>query len=280
MRPLNFKRDFANRSTSCDSIYTMRFLLAFSILVTTTALHTGVVQAGPSSNAAPSCGLGLPPGAPGYAEAMAKEALEAQKNGYFKVCDANLERYQIAFRPLASTAAGLAFQPVDLSATEFAHFVSLGGYIESDDKEGARLYRGFRTTDGHTVTLSEHDMSVDGTTTWRDPKNEPERVNGLPARLSVLQTSAGKAVSHLSWVERRRDYEFWIDANVAGTPLRERLFALAASLPPSVPGCPRERPPKPMRIGENGSPVHDPMPLTMTRAEMDLMFDSSQRPCK
>jgi hypothetical protein len=148
---------------------------------------------------------------------MAKEALEAQKNGYFKVCDANLERYQIAFRPLASTVAGLAFQPVDLSATEFAHFVSLGGYIESDDKEGARLYRGFRTTDGHTVTLSEHDMSVDGTTTWRDPKNAPERVNGLPARLSVLQTSAGKAVSHLSWVERRRDYELWIDANVTGT---------------------------------------------------------------
>lgn len=258
----------------------MRRHIGFGIFLTTITLYTAFTQAGPSSSGTLSCGLGLPPGAPGYAEAKAQQALEAQKNGYLKVCDANLDRFRIAFRPLASTIASLAFQPVDLSGTRFAHFVGMGGRTESDNREHSRLYRGFRTPEGHTVTLLEHDMSVDGSSTSRDPKDEPERINGLPARLGVFQTPAGNAISHLSWVERRRAYELWIDANVVGTPLRERLFALAASLPPSVPACPNERPPKPTRMEADGFPAHEPMPLTLTQAEMDAMSDESKRPCK
>ena len=258
----------------------MRHHIAFGIIATAITLYTGFASAEPASGGTLSCGLGLPPGAPRFAAAEAQQALEVKKNGYLKVCDANLERYRITFRPLASAIANLAFRPVDLSRTPFVHFAGLGGLTEVDNKERSRLYRGFRTPEGHTVTLFEHDMSVDGSSIWRDPGDEPERINGLPARLAVFQASAGKAISHLSWVERRRAYELWIDANVAGTPLRERLLALAASLPLSVPACPRELPPKPMRLGANGFPAHEPMPLTLTEVEVDAMFDKSKRPCK
>ena len=134
--------------------------------------------------------------------------------------------------------------------------------------------------DGHTLTLSEHDMSADGTNTWRAPEEELERINGLPARLTVLEASSGKAILHLSWVEGRRDYELWIDANVAREPLREQLFDLAASLSRSVPACPKEPPPKPVRLGPDGLPADEPMPAVLTQAEVDRMFDKSKRPCK
>ncbi|KLU37001.1 hypothetical protein AB595_06695 [Massilia sp. WF1] len=227
-----------------------------------------------------SCGLGLPPGAPGFAEAQAQLALEAKANGYLKVCEANLERYRIAFRPSAPIMADLSFQPVNLSSTQFAHFKSLGAMIEPDNTAHTRLYRGFLMPDGHTVTLFEQDMSVDGTSTSRAPEDEPERINGMPARLSVFQAPSGKAISHLSWVERRRAYELWIDANVVDTPLRKQLFALAASLPPSVPACPNEVPPKPARMGSDGFPAAEPIPMTLTQAEIDAMSDRSKRPCK
>lgn len=42
-------------------------------------------------------------------------------------------------------------------------------------------------------------------------------------------------------------YEFWLEANAARDPLRRQLFALAESLPPSVPGCPREIAPGPCK---------------------------------
>jgi len=55
---------------------------------------------------------------------------------------------------------------------------------------------------------------------------------------------------------------------------------MAPSLPPSAPACSRELPPKPMRLGANGFPAPEPMPLTLTRAELDAMFDKSKRSCK
>lgn len=258
----------------------MRRSVAWGIFVTIIALCAAWTQAGPSFISTLSCGLGLPPGAPGFAEAEAQQALETQKNGYQTVCDANLERFRIAFRPLAATIPDLAFLPVDLSGTPFAGFASLGGKTESVSGVRSRLYRGFRTPEGHTVTLSERDMSADGGSIYRHSTAEPERINGLPARLGVFQTPAGKAISHLSWVERRRFYELWIDANVVGTPLRERLFAMAASLPPSTPACPNERLPEPMRIGADGFPIRKPVPETMTQAEMDALLAESERPCK
>jgi hypothetical protein len=130
---------------------------------------------------------------------------------------------------------------------------------------------------GRAVTLFEHDMSVDGSSTWRNSEDEPERINGLPAQLTILQAPSGNAISHLSWVEQRRSYELWIDANVVNSPLREQLFALAASLPPSVPGCPNEVPPKPVRLGADGFPAYEPAPREI---EMDVTFTASTRPCK
>ena len=134
--------------------------------------------------------------------------------------------------------------------------------------------------DAHTVTLFEWDMSVDGASSWRDPKDEPERINGLPARLVILQAPSGQAISHLSWEAQRRSYELWIDANVVNTPLRDRLFALAASIPPALPACPNEVPPKRPRLGADGFPMSEPIPATLTDADIDTMSDSSKRPCK
>jgi hypothetical protein len=197
-------------------------------------------------------------------------AAEAQKNGFESVCEGDLARFDITLLPNAIATRNLAFTPVDLTHTPFAQLESLGGRAETIVDVRSRLYRGFRMPDGHRVTLSEQDMSADGSTSWRDPKDEPERINGLAARLVVMEDPSGKAVSLLSWLEGRRDYQLWIDANIARAPLREQLFALAASIPKAVPACPNEPPPK----------QNEPMPQVLTQAQVDAMLDRSKRPCK
>lgn len=194
-------------------------------------------------------------------------AADALRNGFERVCEGDLARFDIAFQALAKATRKLAFTPVDLTHTPFAQFESLGGRAESVIDVPSRLYRGFRMPDGHRVTLLEHDMSADGSRGWRDPKDEPERINGLPARLVVKEAASGKAVSLLSWFEGRRGYQLWVDANVVRVPLRDRLFALAASLPRAVPACPNEPPPA-------------PLPDVLTQAQMEAMVDRSKLPCK
>jgi hypothetical protein len=132
-------------------------------------------------------------------------------------------------------------------------------------------------TDGHELTLFEDDMSSDGIRMWRDPKDEPERINGLPARLGIFQAGSGKAVSVLSWTEGRRYYELWINANVARTSLRDQLFTLAASLPASVPACPNEPVPKPLHFGPDGMPISEAPPVLIVGIDEDL---KKTRPCK
>jgi hypothetical protein len=200
---------------------------------------------------------------------------DTRRNGFERVCPGDLARFDISFKSLASSTRKLAFPPVDLTHTPFARFESLGGRAEFEGDVPSRLYRGFRMPDGHRVTLFEHDMSADGSRSWRDPKDEPERINGLPARLVVMEDNTGAAVSLLSWFEGRRGYQLWIDANVARVPLRGQLFALAASLPHAVPACPNEPPLKPLRFDAEGNPVDEPMP-----ERIDATFDRSKRPCK
>lgn len=211
------------------------------------------------------CGLGPPPGSPQFAESEARQADEVKRTGFQSVCEGNLERYDIAsgLRPLAVATAGLAFKPVDLANTPFAHFQSLGGAAESVGAVRSRLYRSFRTADGHIVTLFEDDMSADGSRVFRAPQDEPESINGLPARLVILQAGSGKAVSVLSWTEGRREYELWMNANVSAGPLRPQLFALAAALPKSVPARPQEPEPIPVRMGPDGFPVMPPLPAAI-----------------
>jgi hypothetical protein len=210
----------------------------------------------------------------------ATHAADALRNGFERVCEGDLDRFDIAFRSLEKATRKLAFPPVDLTHTPFAQFESLGGRAEYVSDVPSRLYRGFRMPDGHRVTLFEHDMSADGSRSWRDPKDEPERINGLPARLVVMEAASGKAVSLLSWVEGRRGYQLWVDANVVRVPLRDRLFALAASLPRAVPGCPNEPPLPPMRFDADGNPVDEPPPQVLTQAQVDAIGDMSKRPCK
>jgi hypothetical protein len=207
-------------------------------------------------------------------------AADTLRNGFERVCAIDLDRFDIAFRSLASATRKLAFTPVDLTHTPFAQFESLGGRAESVSDVPSRLYRGFRMPDGYRITLFEHDMSADGSRSWRHPKDEPERINGMPARLVVMEDPAGEAVSLLSWFEGRRAYQLWVDANVVRVPLRERLFALAASLPRAVPACPNEAPRPPLRLGANGYPVDEPMPQVLTQAQVDAIVDRSKRPCR
>ncbi|MBD8532501.1 MULTISPECIES: hypothetical protein [unclassified Massilia] len=225
-----------------------------------------------------ACGLGLPPDAPGFAQQKEQRALEEKKNGFLRVCESNLQRYSITFLPLVLATRGLDFEPVDLRGTPFARLESLGGRSETVSGTVSRLYRGFRTPEGQALTVFEHDMSADGSSMWRDPKDEPERVNGLPARLVVMQTGSGRAVSVLSWRQGRRYYEIWLGANAARDPMRARLFDLASALPASVASCPNEPPPKRVTIGPDGFPVDEPMPATLTTAQMEA--SSGKRSCK
>jgi hypothetical protein len=194
--------------------------------------------------------------------AAAREAL-SQKNGYRMMCRGDLSRYDISLRSLEKATRKLAFTPLDLTHTPFAQLEIIGALAEHMWDVPSVLYRGFRLPDGHTMILYEHDLSADGTSTWRDPKDEPERIKGMPARLVVMEEPSGKAVSILNWVEGRRDIQLWIDANVVRQPLREQLFALAASLPKSVPACPNE-----------------PPPAVMTQEQFDAIADRGKRPCK
>jgi hypothetical protein len=253
------------------------------LLAAVAALALGVDEFAYARGHAPAgetaCGLGPPPGSPGYAEAMARHEAEVRERGYELVCDANLVRYDIPWKRRPMSETRLAFEPVDLTRTPFARLEDMGNQVETVSGVRARLYRRFRLPDGHMVVLSEHDLSADGLHVWRDPKDEPERINGRPARLVVLQTASGRAVSDLNWVEGRRDYELWLDANIGRSgPLRDTLFALASSLPASKPACPNEPPAKPVRIGPDGMPVDDPPPAVLTQADVDAM--SKPRPCK
>jgi hypothetical protein len=204
---------------------------------------------------------------------------QARKDGFTRVCKSDLSRYDISFGSLDRAIRTLAFTPADLAHTPFAAFRSLGGSVESITDVPSRLYRGFHMPDGHRLTLSEHDMSADGVRTYRRADNEPERINGLRARLNVMEVKPGQAVSHLSWVEGRRSYELWIDANVAREPLRAQLFALAASLPKSVPACPNE-PPEPTGGTEWERFTAPPPPPVMPSIQAAEMKHASARPCR
>ena len=204
-----------------------------------------------------ACGLGPPPGSKEFAAFEARQQAEVQQAGYQVVCEGNLARYDVGsdLRPLASVVSKLDFQPSDLTATPFNSFSILGAVAESVSGIKSRLYRSFKMPDGHTATLFEEDMSADGVHFYRNPKDEPERVNDSPARLIVLQAPNGKAVSVISWNEGRRMYELWLDANVILEGKRQQFIALAASIPKSSPSRKDEPPFTPLTMGEDGMPV-------------------------
>jgi hypothetical protein len=206
--------------------------------------------------------------------------LETQRNGFKHVCEGDLARFDISLTTIKKATRDLAFVPVDLTHTPFSQRESLGGLAEYMGDVPAILYRGFRLPDGRTLILYEHDMSADGVSAWRNPKDEPDRINGMAARLVVMEDPSGSAISNLSWVEGRRDYQLWINANVVRKPLREQLFALAASLPRSVPACPNEPPPKQWKFDEHARRIGKPPPAVLTEEQLDAIADRSKRPCK
>jgi len=205
---------------------------------------------------------------------------ETRRNGFERVCRGDLARFDISLKSINKATRDLAFTPVDLTGTPISQLESVGGRAEYLGDVPAILYRGFRLPNGHTLILYEHDMSADDVTTWRNPKDEPEHINGMAARLVVMEDPSGSAISNLSWVEGRRDYQLWIDANVVRKPLREQLFALAASLPRSVPACPNEPPPKQWKFDKTGRRIEEPPPAVLTEEQFNAIADRSKRPCK
>jgi hypothetical protein len=98
------------------------------------------------------------------------------------------------------------------------------------------LNRTFRTPSTKLINLREWDMSVSGGAVYPlDPAERQEDVNGAPAQLTILQSPSGIAVSILTWIEGRREYQLMMDANVKA-PGSPNLLGLARSLPKSVPG--------------------------------------------
>jgi hypothetical protein len=170
------------------------------------------------------------------AHAQACAAEQVVRDGYRRVCDADLAHFDVTagLKPLPLVLTGLDFKPVDLADTPLNNLTSLGAMAETVGTMQSRLYRSFRMPDGHAVTLVEHDMSADGSGAGSDGQDAPERINDMPARLEVLQ-AGNKAMSILSWQEGRRDYQLRIDANAARGDVRQQLFALAVALPKSVP---------------------------------------------
>ncbi|GJI88832.1 hypothetical protein RugamoR1_19950 [Rugamonas sp. R1(2021)] len=243
------------------------------------ALLAVIAAHGRGSASDGACGLGPPPGAPGFAEAQARDEADLRKNGYLPACEASLARYDL---PLlrAAALADVAFPPVELARTPFAGFESAGAWSESVNDTRSRLYRAFRTPDGHTLVLFEHDMSADGSSSWRAAQFEQERVNGSPARLVVLRAPSGRMVSSLTWTEGRRSYELWLDGNDARHPAGPQLLALAAALPRSVPACPNEAPVAPPRLGPDGMPEIGPIPAVLTGAEVAAALEKSGKSCK
>lgn len=209
-----------------------------------------------------SCQLGPPPNSPNFAKFEAQRAAEVKRAGYLTVCEDLLTRYDVTsqLRRLHTVIPKLQFQPVELAGTPFNSFTGIGGLDEAVTNVNSRLYRGFQMPDGHILTLFEHDMSADGTHSYRRPEDEPERINGLPARLVVLQAPSGKAVSVLSWTEARRYFELWIDANVVLEKKRDQFVALAASLPKSIPANPHEPESEKPMLGPDGMPVFSAPP--------------------
>lgn len=142
------------------------------------------------------CGLGPPPNSDDFVAWNARRQQQTRERGYELVCDADLERYDIPWKTRPLDSVRLVFEPIDLARTPFAMLEDKGNQVETIADKRSRLYRRFGLSDGHVVVLSEHDMSADHSHSWRDPKDEPERVGTRPARLVVLQTPSGKAVSN------------------------------------------------------------------------------------
>lgn len=224
-----------------------------------------------------ACGMGLPPGSPGYAAQLEERASEFKKNGFLLVCAANLKRYEVSYRTMDISSRSLDFMPVPVQGTGFEGFQVLGSNIEYVNDIRSRLHRGFKTRDGHQINLFEWDMSADGSSTSEDP-GANERVNGLPAQLVVMEAPTHEAISLLYWVEKRRSFELTIDSNVIRTGRKDWFLSLAASLPKSTPACPNEIPPAPVRLDSKGMPIFESMPLMMTQEQVDLL--SKPRRCK
>lgn len=230
----------------------------------------GVAASGVATpgTATPACVQGTAQEASESAPRHAHAPEEAARSGYRRVCPAELARFEVRpnLKPLPLVLAGLDFQPVDLADTPLAKLTSLGGTAETVGQTRSRLYRSFRMSDGHTLTLVEHDQSADGSGGGQDPQDTSEQVNGLPARLEVLQAGAGQAVSVLSWREGQRAYQLWIDANVALDDARRQFLALAAALPKSVPAQPEAAPEAPVAAAPEAPAQEAGRPQALARA--------------
>lgn len=226
------------------------------------------------------CGFGPPPGSPDFAARKARHAAEVRERGYESVCESYFQPGERPWRSGPLEDAKLAFQPLDLAHTPFAGFDGEGYDVDSINHKNTMLYRRFALPDGHHLVLFEHDMSADGSQALLDPIDEPGHIGGLKGHLIIMQAPSGKAMSLLVWVEGRRMVSLETDTNVGTAgPARERLIALATSLPASIPACRHEPPLDPMVIGPDGMLVSAWSQKASTQADFDRARERSEHPC-
>ncbi|MES2297523.1 MAG: hypothetical protein V4582_10795 [Pseudomonadota bacterium] len=205
------------------------------------------------------CGLGPPPGTPAYAQYEDQQAKQRAALGYVQVCAEDLQRYdylapaQQPNRP----ALPLAFKPVALEGTPFAKFQLVRSSVDFEGEGGAAgLHRTFRTPQGTVIDLLERDLSVGGAGVYVAAELQTEKVNGIPAQLTVVQAPTKQAVSILLWIEGRRFYELSTNENVKLKARTPTLQQLAASLPKSVPANAHEAEPDLSKLPPAPSGTH------------------------
>jgi hypothetical protein len=187
------------------------------------------------------CGLGPSPDSPDFFSYNEERERIRTRLGYEPVCDQYVRTLPppYSLEPLEGVVGKLPFRPIPLNGTPFAAYHLLGARPDVImDNRGARaLRRYFAGPSGEFLELFEWDQSLGGSSYVLDPKRQSERVKGLPALLTIVQSKSGKALSLLSWEENMRHIELSINRNVRLDGYAQ-FMRLAESMPAPTPARP------------------------------------------
>lgn len=178
------------------------------------------------------CGIGQPPGSPGFDDWNKKVEQQRRDLGYLLVCDSNFEQYRFEDQIAEdNTVRRLAFAPRDLDGSAFGKMQFLGSLADGFGDRGAAMYRRvFKGPDGEVITLLEFSLRNDaGVTRMRN--DGLLRIRDAEAQLTIVQATSGKGITLLAWQEDATYIEVTIDRGADDGRSKEHLIRLAESLP-------------------------------------------------
>lgn len=179
------------------------------------------------------CGMGPPPGSPDFDGWNAKIEQQRQELGYLLVCDEQLERYRYEAQVASDKAVipKLSFTPRALDGSGFSKLEFLGSIADGFGDRGASMYRRvFRGAEGEVLTLQEFSQNGGERVRWWR-KDGILKVAGIDAQLTVLQVTPVNGVSMLAWQDGPVYYEVTVNRGADNERSKQRLIALAESLP-------------------------------------------------